>query len=136
MLHCDRPVAGTFPTRRSREPLPGSPVPVPLRHGRQMGHYATGPGPRRGGLLPWPLLRDGDRLPVLIDWPATGKARAPATWPQLCLYIPVVGRRRAAPELDRKVDMTYFERIDGGGLGTHSCPLPRHRHQYTSFLTT
>src|SRR3546814_10130157 len=79
MLHCDRPVAGTFPTRRSREPLPGSPVPVPLRHGRQMGHYATGPGPRRGGLLPWPLLRDGDRLPVLIDWPETGKARAPDT---------------------------------------------------------
>src|SRR3546814_3811217 len=23
MLHCDRPVAGTFQTRRSREPLPG-----------------------------------------------------------------------------------------------------------------
>src|SRR3546814_17046389 len=41
MLHCDRPVAGTFPTRRSREPLPGSPAPVPLRHGRQMGPYAT-----------------------------------------------------------------------------------------------
>src|SRR3546814_992908 len=51
------------------------------------------PGPRRGGLLPWPLLRDGDRLPVLIDWPETGKARAPENWPQICIYIPVAGRR-------------------------------------------
>src|SRR3546814_9407512 len=67
-----------------------------------MGHYATGPGPRRGGLLPWPLLRDGDRLPVLIDWPETGKARAPENWPQICIYIPVVGRCRAAPEIERE----------------------------------
>src|SRR3546814_16598759 len=82
-----------------------------------MGHYATGPGPRRGGLWPWPLLRDGDRLPVLIDWPETGKARAPENWPQICIYIPVVGRCRAAPGIEREEGMTSCERIAGGGRG-------------------
>src|SRR3546814_10982194 len=75
------------------------------------------PGPRRGGLLPWPLLRDGDRLPVLIDWPETGKARAPENWPQICIYIPVAGRCRAAPENEREEGLKSCERIEGGGSG-------------------
>src|SRR3546814_11904889 len=92
-----------------------------------MGHYATGPGPRRGGLLPWPLLRDGDRLPVLIDWPETGKARAPENWPQICIYIPVVGRCRAAPEIERAEGMKSCERIEGGGSGPASGPRSEER---------
>src|SRR3546814_19624140 len=72
-----------------------------------------------------PLLRDGDRLPVLIDWPETGKARAPENWPQICIYSPVVGRCRAAPEIEREEGMKSCERIEGGGSGPASGPLRR-----------
>ncbi len=84
--------------------------------------------------MPWPLLRDGDRLPVLIDWPETGKARAPENWPQICIYIPVAGRCRGAPEREREEGTGPGERIEGGGSGPASGPPRRPCMTYHPFF--